>query len=120
MKGQISLEYLLVFSVSVSVLLLFLPVVSKIEDASKDVLLKSKLDSISSYISNSCERLLVLGKSNVSVAKAPFSMKIKVKEDEVIVSKGNISSRSSWRHGCRLNRKKFGSGDMIMVLRGLI
>lgn len=119
MKGQISLEYLLVFSISVSILLMVLPVVSEVEDVSREVVLKSSLDSLARDLSSSCEELLLSGEDEIQVTEVSFSVNIDIEGDRVVVSSGDVSSGWSWRDGCRVNGESFDSGDNLLVLRDL-
>lgn len=119
MKAQISLEYLLVFSISISVLLIVLPVVSEIEDTSRKVVLKSRLDSLARKTSNGCEELLFLGKDNVFVTEVSFSVEVESQENDLVISSGGLTSKARWRDSCRLNSNKFSAGDKIRVLKDL-
>lgn len=119
MKAQISLEYLLVFSVSVSILFMVLPVVSKVEGVSRKIVTKSRLDSLARKASSGCEELLSLGKDSVFIAKVPFPIKSSSKEDTLIVSSGELDSKVGWRDSCRLNSDSFSAGDEVRVLKDL-
>ncbi len=119
MRAQVSLEYLLVFSVSISILLVVLPLVSEVEGVSREVVLKTRLDSLAKDVSSGCEELVSLGREQVFVTEVSFSVDIDTGSGSLVVSSNNLSSEVPWRESCRLNNYKFSSGDRVRVLRDL-
>ncbi|MBS3060452.1 MAG: hypothetical protein J4432_03000 [DPANN group archaeon] len=69
MKGQLSIEYLLVLSVALSVVLLMSPILVKIKSSHSAVLEKQELARLYDKINAACDRSTYYGiKQSVSIA----------------------------------------------------
>lgn len=102
-RGQVSLEYLLVFSVALTVLISTFPVLSKAYNLSKQSLVKSEVDSVAREVSSACEEALYSGERVEVRLEESEVIDIELKEDYLFVygSEG-IFSKQTWSEKCSL------------------
>ncbi len=101
-RGQLSLEYLILFSLGLSLLLVFLPFLSRARDLSRTSIKRSELDALIRDLSTSCEEILVTGGSiEIDIDQ---EMEIEELQDEVKVEIDNLSSSGEWHESCILSR----------------
>lgn len=117
-KGQASLEYLLVFSVSISILVFILPVISNVQSTSEDVVKKSYLRSLAWDVSGTCDRLAAVGIASSTSLSSKYPVKIALEGEKITVAScdGSLKASSEWSGLCSLDGKEFGKGESISIL----
>lgn len=116
-RGQVSLEYLLVLSVSISVLLFILPVVSRVQSVSEEVVKKSYLENLAWDISNSCSRLSAVGTPSSLTLRTSYPIYINLEGNKVNLSlkDSSLNSYSDWNNLCDLSEGSFSRNETITV-----
>ncbi len=100
-NGQISLEYLIVFSIGLSVLLGILPILSRVRSLSEESVRSAQVDSIARDVSIACDEVLTTGGS-VSIDMNP-GIKVEDKGGKVNISYGDFSTDLEINENCDLS-----------------
>lgn len=118
MHAQISLEYLIVLGLSVSVLVVFLPGLSRVRSVSERAVSGSQVDSVVRSLSSGCEEVLVLGPDSSVEVDVPLDVDISEEEGVLMVSGGGVNLSLNWSDYCVVERD-FQSNGSILISHGV-
>ncbi|GEM_PF-5867393 len=110
-NAQISLEYLIIFSISLGALLSFLPILSRARDLSVKSVRRNRIDSLSRDISIGCEEVLITGEP--VVIDIDREINLFEEKEELIISDNGFNISSDWSEYCAFDKKK----DYLIIER---
>lgn len=108
-RGQLSLEYLILFSLGLGLLLTVLPILSRARDISRASVKNSELDSLTRDLSTGCEEALVTRDSvRIDISSGVNLVR---EGDQVMVKMGNQSSKVKGSRECSFSEE----GEEILI-----
>lgn len=118
MRAQVSLEYLLVFTVSLTAFLIVLPFFSRVNGISRNALDRDRLDLMVKRVSAACEELLSSGGDRRAV-EGILNFSVSIEGETIHLSKGDLNASGEWSDSCRVNSTHVSKGERLMINCGV-
>jgi len=88
MKGQASLETLLIATAFISCFILILPQINSVKNAGQSIIIRQNAEMIKQLINFNCEKSLILGKEITFAVKALDNINLSTNCSDISIPKG--------------------------------
>ena len=94
-KGQITIEFLLLFAIFLSLLVIFVPVIMDAYVGSKALVLRHTKEKIATQLEGEINKLCILGEKNVRYVYISFPLEVRINASGNTIDVGGILREST-------------------------